>query len=143
MLPFTRSWSLSPRGGAMRLSSAANGPRSASRCCLTRRHAWRVSCESWCSHSCNRHTRPQRGSPAGTLWPASPPGARRRNNCDSYGRWQSQSDLLHTLGVRLYFAQEIRSMLEEAGFRDISIEFGFTGLPATPDDEMVADLARP
>ncbi len=50
---------------------------------------------------------------------------------------------LHTLGVCLYFAQEIRSMLEEVGFRDISIESGFTGLPATPDDEMVAYLARP
>jgi len=34
-------------------------------------------------------------------------------------------------------------MLEEAGFRDISIESGFTGLPATPDDEMVAYLAWP
>jgi len=50
---------------------------------------------------------------------------------------------LHTLGVCLYFAQEIRLMLEEAGFGQISIESGFTGLPATPDDEMVAFLARP
>jgi SAM-dependent methyltransferase len=49
----------------------------------------------------------------------------------------------HRLGTCLYFAQEIRWMLEEAGFRDISIESGFTGLPATPDDVMVAYLARP
>jgi len=34
-------------------------------------------------------------------------------------------------------------MLEEVGFRDISIESGFTGLPATADDKMVAYLARP
>src|SRR5467141_111346 len=50
---------------------------------------------------------------------------------------------IHTLGVCLYFAQEISSMLDEAGFRDVSIESGFTGLPATADDEMVAYLARP
>jgi hypothetical protein len=49
----------------------------------------------------------------------------------------------HTLNMCLYFAQEIRLMLEEAGFKNVSVESGFTGLPATPDDEMVAFLARP
>jgi hypothetical protein len=50
---------------------------------------------------------------------------------------------IHTLSVCLYFAEEIRLMLEEAGFRTVSLESGFTGLPATPDDPMVAFLARP
>ena len=50
---------------------------------------------------------------------------------------------IHTLGMCLYFAQEIRSMLEEAGFRSVSIESGFTGQPASPEDQMVAFLARP
>ena len=49
----------------------------------------------------------------------------------------------HTLRMCLYFAQEILLMLEEAGFGNVSVESGFTGLPATPDDEMVAFLARP
>ncbi len=50
---------------------------------------------------------------------------------------------IHTLGICHYFAQEIRLMLEGAGFGQISIESGFTGLPATSDDPMVAYLARP
>jgi len=49
----------------------------------------------------------------------------------------------HTLGMCLYFAQEVRSMLDEAGFANVSVESGFSGLPATPDDAMVAFLARP
>jgi SAM-dependent methyltransferase len=42
----------------------------------------------------------------------------------------------------LYFAQEVRVMLGEAGFRDVSIEGGFTGLRATPDDTVLAFVAR-
>jgi SAM-dependent methyltransferase len=50
---------------------------------------------------------------------------------------------IHTLSACLYFAQEIRSKLEAAGFSNISVESDFTGRLATPDDQTVAFLARP
>ncbi len=33
-------------------------------------------------------------------------------------------------------------MLDEAGFRDVAVEAGYTGRPATADDGMVAIVAR-
>jgi hypothetical protein len=48
----------------------------------------------------------------------------------------------HDLYENLYFAQEILLMLDNAGFRDVVIEGGYTGQPATPDDGMVVFVAR-
>jgi hypothetical protein len=48
----------------------------------------------------------------------------------------------YSLDESLYFAQEVVMMLGEAGFRDVTIEGGFTGMPATPDDTVVAFVAR-
>jgi hypothetical protein len=42
----------------------------------------------------------------------------------------------------LAVAQEVLLSLDEAGFRDVAIEGGFTGQPATPDDGMLAFVAR-
>lgn len=48
----------------------------------------------------------------------------------------------HDLHENLYFAQEILLMLNDADFRDVAIEGGYTGKPATPDDGMVCFVAR-
>jgi hypothetical protein len=48
----------------------------------------------------------------------------------------------HDLYENLYFAQEILLMLDDAGFRDVTVEGGYTGEPATPDDGMVVFVAR-
>ncbi|MEP6752590.1 MAG: class I SAM-dependent methyltransferase [Candidatus Dormiibacterota bacterium] len=48
----------------------------------------------------------------------------------------------HDLHENLYFAQEILLMLDDAGFKDVVIEGGYTGQPATPDDGMVVFVAR-
>jgi SAM-dependent methyltransferase len=48
----------------------------------------------------------------------------------------------YSLKENLYFAQEVLLLLEEAGFRDIVVEGGYTGRPATPDDGMVAFVAK-
>jgi hypothetical protein len=48
----------------------------------------------------------------------------------------------YSLDQCMYFAQEVVMMLGEAGFGDVSIEGGFTGLAATPDDPVVAFVAR-
>ena len=48
----------------------------------------------------------------------------------------------YSLSESLYFAQEVLLVLDEAGFRDVAIEGGFTGQPATADDGMVAFVAR-
>ncbi|HXC79688.1 MAG TPA: class I SAM-dependent methyltransferase [Candidatus Acidoferrum sp.] len=48
----------------------------------------------------------------------------------------------HDLHENIYFAQEILLMLDDAGFRDVTIEGGYTGLSATPDDGMVVFVAR-
>jgi len=47
----------------------------------------------------------------------------------------------HDLHENLYFAQEILLLLDEAGFRDVAVEGGYTRLPAVPDDPMVAFVA--
>jgi SAM-dependent methyltransferase len=46
------------------------------------------------------------------------------------------------LAENLYFAQEILLVLSEAGFRDLSVEGGYSGQPATPDDGAVVFVAR-
>jgi ubiquinone/menaquinone biosynthesis C-methylase UbiE len=48
----------------------------------------------------------------------------------------------YTLMESLYFAQEVRLLLEEACFRDLSVEGGYTGRPATADDATVTFVAR-
>lgn len=48
----------------------------------------------------------------------------------------------YSLNECLYFAQEIMLLLDEAGFRNVAIEGGYTGRPATLDDAMVAFVAR-
>ena len=48
----------------------------------------------------------------------------------------------YNLRINIYFAQELFLMLDEAGFRDLKVEAGYTGRPATADDEMVAFVAR-
>jgi len=48
----------------------------------------------------------------------------------------------YSLKENLYFAQEILLMLGEAGFRDLRVESGFTGLPATADDGSVVFIGR-
>jgi ubiquinone/menaquinone biosynthesis C-methylase UbiE len=46
------------------------------------------------------------------------------------------------LQENLYFAQEILLLLEEAGFRDVVVQGGYTGLPATAEDGMVCFVAK-
>jgi SAM-dependent methyltransferase len=48
----------------------------------------------------------------------------------------------YRLKQSLYFAQEILLLLDEAGFRDLAVDGGYTGRPATADDGMVAFMAR-
>lgn len=48
----------------------------------------------------------------------------------------------YTLMENLYFAQEIFLMLGVAGFRDLRVEGGFTGLPAAADDGSVVFIGR-
>lgn len=48
----------------------------------------------------------------------------------------------HDLYENLYFAQEILLMLDDAGFRDVVVEGGYTGQPATADDGMVVFVGR-
>ena len=47
----------------------------------------------------------------------------------------------YSLKENLYFAQEILLLLDEAGFRDVAVEGGYTGRPATANDGMVAFTA--
>lgn len=49
---------------------------------------------------------------------------------------------LHAIRISLYFVQEVRLMLEEAGFADVSVEGRYSGRPATPDDTTVVFVAR-
>jgi hypothetical protein len=49
---------------------------------------------------------------------------------------------MRVININAYFAQEILLLLDEAGFRDVTIEGGYTGLPAKPDDGTVVFLAR-
>ena len=48
----------------------------------------------------------------------------------------------YSLKENLYFAQEILLLLGDAGFRDITVEGGYSGRPAVADDPMVAFVAR-
>jgi hypothetical protein len=48
----------------------------------------------------------------------------------------------YSLKICLYFVQELLLMLDEAGFRDLAVEAGYTGRPATPDDGLVTFVAR-
>ena len=47
----------------------------------------------------------------------------------------------YQLRENLYFVQEIRLLLEDAGFRDIRVEGGYSGRPATGDDGEVVLVA--
>jgi SAM-dependent methyltransferase len=48
----------------------------------------------------------------------------------------------YRLEESLYFVQEILLMLDEAGFRDVKVEGGYSGRPATADDGVVVFVAR-
>jgi SAM-dependent methyltransferase len=48
----------------------------------------------------------------------------------------------YQLEENLYFVQEMLLMLEDAGFRDLRVEGGYSGRPATADDGMVVFVAR-
>ena len=48
----------------------------------------------------------------------------------------------YTLSENLYFAQELLLLLEEAGFRGMTMEAAYTGRPATVDDETLVIVAR-
>ncbi len=48
----------------------------------------------------------------------------------------------YSLKINIYFVQEVRLMLDQAGFRRIAVEAGYTGRPATSDDGMVTFVAR-
>jgi hypothetical protein len=48
----------------------------------------------------------------------------------------------HTIRISLYFVQEVLLMLEQAGFRDVSVEGRYSGRPATGDDTTVVFVAR-
>jgi sugar phosphate isomerase/epimerase len=46
------------------------------------------------------------------------------------------------LSESLYFVQEILLLLEDAGFRDVTVESGYAGTPVTPEDAIVMIVAR-
>jgi SAM-dependent methyltransferase len=48
----------------------------------------------------------------------------------------------HTIRISLYFVQELLHLLEQAGFRDVSVEGRYSGRPATRDDMTVVLVAR-
>jgi len=48
----------------------------------------------------------------------------------------------YSLRINIYFAQELLLMLDEAGFRDLEVQAGYTGRLATADDGMVAFVAK-
>ena len=48
----------------------------------------------------------------------------------------------YQLQENLYFVQEMLLMLEDARFRDVRVEGGYSGRPATADDGMVVFVAR-
>jgi len=48
----------------------------------------------------------------------------------------------YSLRINIYFAQELLLMLDDAGFRDLEVQAGYTGRPATANDGMVAFVAR-
>ncbi len=48
----------------------------------------------------------------------------------------------HNLSENLYFAQELLLLLDEAGFRDVTVQAAYTDRPATAEDETVVIVAR-
>lgn len=48
----------------------------------------------------------------------------------------------YRLGESLYFVQEMLLMLDDAGFREVKVEAGYSGRPATADDGTVVFVAR-
>ncbi|HEV8516108.1 MAG TPA: hypothetical protein VGQ47_00550, partial [Candidatus Limnocylindrales bacterium] len=48
----------------------------------------------------------------------------------------------HTIRISLYFVQEVLLMLEQSGFRDVSVEGRYSGRPASRDDGTVVFVAR-
>jgi hypothetical protein len=60
-------------------------------------------------------------------------------------RWHAGAiaeDEVHRLRENLYFGQEIVELLDAAGFVDIQLESGYSGVPAGPDDGVVIYVAR-
>jgi SAM-dependent methyltransferase len=55
---------------------------------------------------------------------------------------QLVAEEFHELRESLYFAQEVLSMLESAGFEDVTMEGRYTGSPATASDDTVVFVAR-
>ncbi len=47
----------------------------------------------------------------------------------------------YDLRINIYLVQEVLLMLHHAGFRDMAVEAGYTGRPATRDDGMVSFVA--
>jgi ubiquinone/menaquinone biosynthesis C-methylase UbiE len=47
----------------------------------------------------------------------------------------------HSLRINIYLVQEVLTMLDAAGFRDVAVEAGYTGRPATADDGSVNFVA--
>ncbi len=48
----------------------------------------------------------------------------------------------YSLRINIYFVQEVLLMLDEAGFRDLAVEAGYTGRRATATDGTVSFVAR-
>lgn len=48
----------------------------------------------------------------------------------------------HILLERLYFRNELLAMLSVAGFRDVDVEDGYTGNPASPQSGILVYIAR-
>jgi SAM-dependent methyltransferase len=55
---------------------------------------------------------------------------------------QMVTEEAYSLKENLYFAQEVLAMLDDAGFRDATVESYYSGRPATADDAVVAFVAR-
>jgi len=47
----------------------------------------------------------------------------------------------HSIRLNIYLVQEVLGMLDAAGFRDLAVEAGYTGKPATADDGSVNFVA--
>jgi SAM-dependent methyltransferase len=48
----------------------------------------------------------------------------------------------HELRMTIYFLREVLVMLAAAGFEDVEVQGGYTGLPTTPDQTVVMFVAR-
>jgi hypothetical protein len=56
------------------------------------------------------------------------------------GELQAEEDRLLT--INLYFAHELRLLLERAGFADVAVEGDHNDRPATSDDDFLVFVAR-